>query len=65
LTATAADGHAEWIRTPPYQPGGQGPVNFNELGDCSNGMNPGSTWLDNGPRPIKLYCRYNQQGFGN
>jgi type II secretory pathway pseudopilin PulG len=62
MTATAADGHAEWIRTPPYQPGRPQPENFNELGDCSSGMNPGSTWLDNGPRPIKLYCRYDQKG---
>ena len=65
LTATAADGHAEWLRTPQYQPGRPPPPNFLELGDCSSGQNPASTWLDNGPRPIKLYCRYNQQGFGN
>ena len=63
LTATAADGHAEWLRMPPYQPGRPAPQNFNELGDCLNGENPGSTWLDNGPRRIKLYCRFNQQGF--
>ena len=36
-----------------------------ELGDCSGGNNPASSWLDNGPRPIKLYFRYNVQGFGN
>jgi prepilin-type N-terminal cleavage/methylation domain-containing protein len=65
FTATAADGHAEWLRTPQYQPGRPPPQNFLELGDCSSGQNPASTWLDNGPRPIKLYCRYNQQGFGN
>jgi prepilin-type N-terminal cleavage/methylation domain-containing protein/prepilin-type processing-associated H-X9-DG protein len=63
FTATAADGHAEWVRTPPYQPGLPPPQNFNELGDCANGMNPGSTWKDNGPRPIKLYCRFSQTGF--
>ena len=63
MTATAADGHADWLRTPPYNPGAAKPENFNELGDCSNGKNPAGTWKDNGLRPIKLYCRYNQQGF--
>ncbi len=63
MTATAADGHAEWLRTPPYQPGRPAPDHFQELGDCSNGKNPGSTWKDR--FRIKLYCRYNQQGFGN
>ena len=63
LTATAADGHAEWLRMPPYQPGAPAPSNFYELGDCSGGGNPASTWKDNGPRRIKLFCRYSQKGF--
>ena len=65
MTATAADGHAEWLRTPPYQPGRPPPDNFGELGDCYNGQNPGSSWKDDGPPPrrIKLWTRYNQQGF--
>ena len=63
MTVTAADGHAEWVRKPPYQPGQPPPQNWNELGDCSNGDNPDSTWPDNGPRRIKVYCRYNQRGF--
>jgi type II secretory pathway pseudopilin PulG len=60
--AAAVDGHVEWLRMPPYRPGSPPPSNFGELGDCSNGQNPLSSWLDNGPR-VKLYCRYNQQGF--
>jgi prepilin-type N-terminal cleavage/methylation domain-containing protein/prepilin-type processing-associated H-X9-DG protein len=65
MTATAADGHAEWVRTPPYQPGRPPPENFMELGDCANGQNPyGNSWLDNGPRPIKVYCRY-KAGIGS
>ena len=65
MTATAADGHAEWLRTPPYSPNRAAPENWNELGDCADGQNPGSTWNDNTPprRRIKLYCRWNQQGF--
>jgi prepilin-type N-terminal cleavage/methylation domain-containing protein/prepilin-type processing-associated H-X9-DG protein len=65
MTATAADGHAEWLRTPKYQPGKPPPENWYELGDCSNGDLIGSTWNDASPPPrrIKLYCRYNQKGF--
>ena len=60
-TATAADGHAEWLRMPEYSPGAPSPDNFRELGDCSSGVNPASTWKDKGK--IKLYFRYDQQGF--
>jgi prepilin-type N-terminal cleavage/methylation domain-containing protein len=61
-TSTACDGHAEYLRGPPYKPGAPPPTNFGDLGDTSDGKNPGSTWLDNGPRPIKLYCRKYQSG---
>jgi len=61
MTSTAADGHAEWLRMPPYQPGRPPPANMLELGDCANGRNPASTWPDNGNR-VKLYCRENQAG---
>ncbi len=65
MTATAADGHAEWIRTPPYQPGASMPENWNELGDRADGVYVTSSWNDNTPpkRRIKLYCRYGQKGF--
>ncbi len=65
FTATACDGHAEWVRTPAYQPGRPPPQNFNELGDTSDGRNPGSSWQDNGPRPIKVYTRKFQSGGQN
>jgi prepilin-type N-terminal cleavage/methylation domain-containing protein len=55
MTSTAADGHAEWLRGPPYQPGKPPPTTFGELGDCSDDVNPGYTWI-NGPQ-VKLYCR--------
>lgn len=61
MTSTAADGHAEWLRMPPYQPGRPPPANMLELGDCANGRKPASTWPDNGNR-VKLYCRENQAG---
>jgi len=64
MTAAAVDGHVEWLRTPLYLPGRPPPQNFMELGDCINGQNPASSWIDNTPptRRIKLYCRYSQSG---
>jgi len=58
MTSTAADGHAEWLRMPPYQPGRPPPPNFVELGDCSDEPNPAyhGLWFDNGPR-VKLFTR--------
>jgi hypothetical protein len=61
FTATATDGHAEWLKAPPYQPGKPPPSNFGELGDTSDGRNPASSWIDNGPTK-KLYCRKFQSG---
>ncbi len=63
FTALACDGHVEWLRPPPYRPGAPPPQNFGELGDTSDGLNPGSTWVDNG-LPKKLYCRKFQSGGG-
>jgi prepilin-type N-terminal cleavage/methylation domain-containing protein len=57
-TSVAADGHIEWLRMPLYRPGAPPPSNFVELGDCANGSNPGSTWVD-GPQ-VKLFTRYQQ-----
>jgi len=60
MTSTAADGHAEWLRMPPYQPGRPPPPNFLELGDCANGKNTAyhGVWYYNDPR-AKLFCRDN------
>jgi prepilin-type N-terminal cleavage/methylation domain-containing protein len=65
--SAAADGHVEWLRTPPYLADSKtSPLNFLELGDCAEGVNPSSTWArgvpHNGTR-VKLWCRYNQKGF--
>jgi prepilin-type N-terminal cleavage/methylation domain-containing protein len=59
LMAIAADGHAEWLRMPPYLGDSKTiPPNFVELGDCSSPPNPAAhgVWYDNGPR-AKLFCR--------
>jgi len=52
MMCTAADGHAERLRMPPYQPGAPTPDGLLELGDCSSGQ--GSLW--NGAR-AKLFMR--------
>jgi prepilin-type N-terminal cleavage/methylation domain-containing protein len=63
LAATAVDGHAEWLCTPPYEPDAPVPANFVELGDCADGHNPsGGAWVDNGGR-VKLFTRYSMTGF--
>ncbi len=61
MTATAADGHSEWLRMPPYQPGRPPPSNFGELGDCSDTPNPAvhGVWRENGPN-VKLYTRHHK-----
>jgi len=67
MTATAADGHAEYLRTPPYLAGNPTPpLNFYELGDCAKGDNPASSWARDNPHNgtrVKLWCRFSQQGF--
>lgn len=63
MTSTAADGHSEWLRMPPYQPGRPAPKNFLELGDCSKGINPASSWATDNPHNgtrVKLFTRYSQ-----
>jgi prepilin-type N-terminal cleavage/methylation domain-containing protein len=70
MTAIAGDGHAEWLRMPKYLGDSKTvPLNMLELGDCSTGVNPASTWQDptipgdhNGGR-AKLWCRFSQKGF--
>jgi prepilin-type N-terminal cleavage/methylation domain-containing protein/prepilin-type processing-associated H-X9-DG protein len=67
MTATAADGHAEFLRTPPYLADSKTvPLNFYELGDCSQGDNPASSWARDNPHNgtrVKLFTRFKQYGF--
>jgi prepilin-type N-terminal cleavage/methylation domain-containing protein len=67
MTSTASDGHAEWLRTPQYRPGGPTPLNWLELGDCAKGVNPASSWATDNPHNgnrVKLWTRYSQ-GIGD
>ena len=55
-TATAADGHAEWLRMPPFTGSGSPvPLDLGELGDASD--DPASLWPAN-PK-VKLFIRLN------
>jgi prepilin-type N-terminal cleavage/methylation domain-containing protein len=67
MTSTAADGHAEFLRTPPYVGDSKTvPLNFYELGDCAEGVNPPSSWAKDNPHNgtrVKLFTRFNQKGF--
>lgn len=58
MTSTAADGHAVWLKMPPYQPDRPPPSNFGELGDCGDAPNTAAHGIrrENGPR-VKLYSR--------
>jgi hypothetical protein len=53
MTSTAADGHAEWLRTPPYEGDNTAAPNLLELGNCLSGI--GSRWPDSGR--VKLFTR--------
>ncbi|MCX8091745.1 MAG: type II secretion system GspH family protein [Verrucomicrobiae bacterium] len=58
MVSTAADGHSEYLKMPPYRPGDPPPNNFLEMGDCSDVPNPATHgyWTHNHPR-TKLYTR--------
>jgi len=64
MCSVAADGHVEWLRTPPYLADSKTtPLNFLELGDCAGGVNPTSSWARGNPHNglrVKLWCRYRQ-----
>lgn len=62
LMAIGADGHAEWLRMPPYQPGAPPPANFLELGDTvTDQQGSHGNWFKNGGR-VKLWTRHSRAG---
>ncbi len=57
-TTTAADGHSEWLRMPPFAgAGAPAPADLGELGDASD--DPATLWPAN-PK-VKLFIRMNTQ----
>ena len=60
MMSIAADGHAERLRMPPYQPGRPAPPNFVELGDTVIGVQGAhGNWRDNGPS-VKMWIRHSR-----
>ena len=53
---TAADGHSDWLRMPPFQANAPAPVSFGELGDCSTDR-AGELWAP--ATTTKVYIRAN------
>lgn len=58
MTATAADGHLEWLRMPPYQPGQPAPCDLLELGICVNDYPPSPCTFQAKVNRVKLYSGY-------
>ena len=53
-TATATDGHSEWLKMPPFVANAAPPADYGELGDCSDDM-ANTQWVAN-PK-TKLFIR--------
>lgn len=58
MTSSAADGHAEWLRMPPYAPNATPPTDLGELGDVRGTTTVGTGNANNWFSPrAKLYVR--------
>jgi prepilin-type N-terminal cleavage/methylation domain-containing protein len=62
MNGTAADGHAEWMRMPPYLGNSVAAPNLEELGDIGGNDQSGANWV-NSPR-TKLFIRDRNGGGG-
>jgi prepilin-type N-terminal cleavage/methylation domain-containing protein len=61
MTASAADGRAEWLRMPPFSPGAAAPATMEDLGDIAGPNQASANWPKTGRE--KLYTRnHNGQG---
>ncbi len=58
MTSSAADGHVEWLRMPPYVPNGPVPTDLGELGDVRGATAVGTGNANNWMAPrAKLFIR--------
>jgi len=55
MVSTAADGHAVWLKMPPYNDGAPAPANLEHLGDVADGNQTGALWPKTGRE--KLFIR--------
>lgn len=60
MTAAVADGRAEWLKMPPYQPGTPPPADLGELGDTADGST-NRLWL---PGPARVFTRHHNGNGG-
>jgi prepilin-type N-terminal cleavage/methylation domain-containing protein len=62
MTATAADGHAEWLKMPDYKGNSQAAADLNQLGDIGGNDQSGASWPKT-PQ-AKLFIRFKNGGGG-
>lgn len=62
MVGTAADGHAEWLRMPPFNFGSAAPTNLEALGDVAGSDQTGASWSKGGRE--KLFIRFQSAGGG-
>jgi prepilin-type N-terminal cleavage/methylation domain-containing protein len=62
MTGAATDGHAEWMRMPPYNPGPQPPVDLGELGDTTDDAK-NQLWPPNPKTKLWIRFKSGQGGF--
>ena len=62
MVGSAADGHSEWLRLPPFGPGAAAPTNMEDLGDIAGSDQSGASWAATGRE--KLYIRNHNGGGG-
>ena len=62
MVGSAADGHSEWLRLPPFRPGAAAPTNMEDLGDIAGSDQSGASWAASGRE--KLYIRNHNGGGG-
>ncbi|MEQ2010053.1 MAG: type II secretion system protein [Limisphaerales bacterium] len=62
MVGTAADGHAEWLRMPPFSFGASAPVNMEALGDVGGSDQTGASWPQSGRE--RLFIRFQNAGGG-
>jgi len=62
MVGSAADGHSEWLKLPPFNPGAAAPTDMQDLGDIAGSNQASASWPKSGRE--KLYIRNHNGGGG-
>jgi prepilin-type N-terminal cleavage/methylation domain-containing protein len=62
MVGSAADGHSEWLKLPPFNPGAAAPTDMQDLGDIAGPNQASASWPKTGRE--KLYIRNHNGGGG-